>query len=129
MTNRWKFNGFSCNRFRNIFNFKIYLNFVSRFRYFFLDSLGELTIRRGRGRGRGRRNNKGGDCDTPRSANKRGGNRQSGIGSTASLQSSSNSPLKGKLSMLTSVYSSLNIMEMMKFKIQKIVFQLFNLNL
>lgn len=32
---------------------------------------GDLVNRRGRGRGRGRRNNKGGDCDTPRSTNKR----------------------------------------------------------
>lgn len=31
----------------------------------------ELVNRRGRGRGRGRRNNKGVDCDTPRSTNKR----------------------------------------------------------
>lgn len=31
----------------------------------------DLVNRRGRGRGRGRRNNKGGDCDTPRSTNKR----------------------------------------------------------
>lgn len=47
------------------------------------------SSRRGRGRGRGRRNNKGGDCDTPRSSAKRG-NRQTGI---TSMQSSSNSPL------------------------------------
>lgn len=50
---------------------------------------GDLASRRGRGRGRGRRNNKGGECDTPRSSAKRG-NRQSGI---TSMQSSSNSPL------------------------------------
>lgn len=55
---------------------------------------GDLVNRRGRGRGRGRRNNaKGAECETPRSTSKRGGNRQSGIGSSASMPSSSNSPL------------------------------------
>lgn len=77
-------------------------NFFSAQFVFIVLLVGDLATRRGRGRGRGRRNNKGGDCDTPRSANKRG-NRQSGIGSTASLQSSSNSPLKGERSVLTSV--------------------------
>lgn len=50
----------------------------------------ELVNRRGRGRGRGRRNNKS-DCDTPRSAARRGG-RQTGVGASP-LPSSSNSPL------------------------------------